>query len=314
MRPPGRAYRPKMLRVTHTSSVTEDQIDHLGHMNVRFYAVNAHAGMARLLADLPGWGERPHVVHDTYTRHFREQLLGAPLEVRSGILTADRRGLRVHHELANQDTGDRAATFVHTVSPLDADGRRLPLPEDVAAAALAEAVPQPEYAQPRSLSLDADLLTVAPAVDLLLERGLAMRKPRRVTPEECDADGRYRVEMAPMLTWGGERVGSDPDEMLVETSEGVLLGWATMETRVQMGELPRVGDRIQSFGAQVALADKTIHRVQWAYDLDSGALLTAFEFVGLAFDVRNRCAVRIPDGYRARALERLQPDLAPEPR
>ena len=102
--------------------------------------------------------------------------------------------------------------------------------------------------------------------------------------------------------------------MLVETSDGLLMGWATMETRVQMGDLPRAGDRIQSFGALVALADKSMHRVQWAYDLDSGALLTAFEFVGLAFDVRNRCAVSIPGGYRTRALERLQPDLTPGPR
>ena len=300
-----------MLRVTHTSSVTEDQIDHLGHMNVRFYAVNAHAGLATLLRGLPGWGDRPHVVHDTYTRHFHEQLLGAPLEVRTGVLSVDARGLRVHHELRNRDTDDLAATFVHTVSPLDADGRRLPLPEDVAAAALGEVVRQPDYASPRTLTLEADLLATSPSHELLLERGLEMRKPRRVTPEECDADGRYRVEMAPMLTWGGERVGADPDEMLVETSDGVLMGWATMETRVQMGDLPSVGDRIQAFGAMVALMDKAMHRVQWAYDLDTGALLTAFEFVGLAFDVRNRRAVSIPAGYTARALERLQPDLAP---
>jgi acyl-CoA thioester hydrolase len=300
-----------MLRVTHTSSVTEDQIDHLGHMNVRFYAVNAHAGLGSLLAGLPGWGERPHVVHDTYTRHFREQLLGSPLEVRTGILSVDARGLRVHHELRNRETDDLAATFVHAVLPVDADGRRLPLPEDVAAAGLAAVVPQPDYAVPRTLSLDADLLAASPSHELLLERGLEMRKPRHVGQEECDEHGRYRVEMAPMLTWGGERVGADPDEMLVETSEGVLLGWATMETRVQMGELPRVGDRIQSFGAMVALMDKAMHRVQWAYDVDSGVLLTAFEFVGLAFDVRNRCAVKIPEGYRERALDRLQPDLAP---
>ena len=299
-----------MLRTTHTSTVTEDQIDHLGHMNVRYYAVNAHAGLRAFLDELPAWGDRPYVVHDTYTRHFHEQLLGSRLEVRSAFLTADARGLRIHHELRNAEDDDLAATFVHGISPVDAGGRRLPLSEDVAAAALADTVPQPDYACPRSLSLDTDLLTGAPPLDLLLERRLQMRKPRAVTPEECDEAGRFRVELAPMLTWGGEQVEPDPDEMLVETSDGLLMGWATMETRVQMGELPRAGDRIQSFGALVALADKAMHRIQWAYDLDSGALLTAFEFVGLAFDVRNRCAVSIPGGYRERALERLQPDLA----
>ncbi len=302
-----------MLRVTHTSSVTEDQIDHLGHMNVRYYAINAHAGTRTALEGLAGWGDRPHVVHDTYTRHLREQLLGAPLEVRTGILTADHRGLRLHHELANSETGDLAATFVHAVSPVDADGRRLPLPEDVAAAALAGTVEQPDHAKPRSLSLEADLLAGAPSLELLTERGLAMRRPRPITPEECDRAGRFRVELAPMLTWGGEQVEPDPDEMIVETADGLRMGWATMETRVQMGELPKVGDRIQSFGAMVDLTDKAIHRVHWAYDLDSGGLLTSFEFIGVAFDVRNRRAVSIPDGYRGRSLERLQRDLAPQP-
>ncbi len=46
------------LTTTHTSTVTEDQIDHLGHMNVRFYAVNARAGTDALLADL-GLGRTP---------------------------------------------------------------------------------------------------------------------------------------------------------------------------------------------------------------------------------------------------------------
>jgi hypothetical protein len=73
------------LRVTHTSTVTPDQLDHLGHMNVRFYSVNALAGTRAALADLPGWDGRPHVVHDVYTRHHREQLELAAL----GLLARD---------------------------------------------------------------------------------------------------------------------------------------------------------------------------------------------------------------------------------
>lgn len=57
------------LRVTHRSSVTPDQIDHLGHMNVRFYAVNALAATRTVLAELRGWDGLPHQVHDVYTRH-----------------------------------------------------------------------------------------------------------------------------------------------------------------------------------------------------------------------------------------------------
>ena len=55
------------------------------------------------------------------------------------------------------------------------------------------------------------------------------------------------------------------------------------------------------------------HRVHWAFDLDSGALLTAFESVSMAFDIQGRRPMSIPEGYRRRELERLQPDLAPQP-
>lgn len=307
------AYVPTMLRTTHTSTVTEDQIDHLGHMNVRFYAVNAHAGTRAVLQGLP-WGDRGHVVHDTYTRHHREQLLGTRLEVRSAILAADHRGLRLHHELRASDSDELAATFVHGLSPIGPAGERLPLSEDVAAAALAEVVPLPEHAAPRSISLDTDLLVDTPTLDVVRERGLAMRRVRPVGADECDERGRYRVEMAPMLTWGGEQVEEDPTEILHETDEGVLMGWASMETRVQIGKLPTVGDRIQSFGAGVGIQDKVIHRIHWAFDVDSGELLTAFESVSMAFDIRGRRPMSIPEGYRQRAIAELQPDLAPQSR
>jgi acyl-CoA thioesterase FadM len=61
----------------------------------------------------------------------------------------------------------------------------------------------------------------------------------------------------------------------------------------------------------VAIHDKVSHRVQWAYDLDTGGLLTAFETVSLAFDIRGRRPMSIPDDVRAMEVARLQPDLAP---
>jgi hypothetical protein len=121
------------------------------------------------------------------------------------------------------------------------------------------------------------------------------------------------VEMAPMLTWAGEAIDGDPSDVLHETSDGVRMGWASMETRVQVGHLPSPGDRVQSFGAAVAVHDKVMHRVHWAFDLDSGALLTAFESVSMAFDIGGRRPMSIPDGYRRILLDRLQPDLAPQP-
>jgi acyl-CoA thioesterase FadM len=301
------------LRTTHESTVTEDQIDHLGHMNVRFYAVNAQAGTAALLDEIPGWGARPHVVHDVYTRHHREQLLGTRLVVRSAVIGAGPGELRLHHELAAADSGVLAATFVHGISAIDEGGRRAPLPGRLVAEAAALVVPVPGYAATRTISLDAEPMACAPSLDTVRARGLAMRRERRVSAGECDRRGRYRTDMAPMLVWAGEPVGGGGGPWLDETPDGAPMGWASMETRLQVRRLPVAGDRIQSFGAGVAVHDKVTHRVHWTYDLDRGDLLTAFESVSMAFDIRARRPVSIPDAIRRRELAGLQPDLAPRP-
>jgi acyl-CoA thioester hydrolase len=301
------------LLTTHESTVTPDQIDHLGHMNVRYYAVNAQAGSRALLAAIPGWGARPHLVHDIYTRHHREQLLGTPLVVRSAVVGAGPDGLRLHHELAAADTGVLAATFVHGISALDEGGRRAPLPDRLVAEAADLVVPVPDYASTRTVSLTTDLIASAPSLGTLHERGLAMRRDRRVGADECDHRGRYLVDLAPMLVWGGEPIGRGHGPMLDETPDGTPMGWATMETRLQVGRLPVEGDRIQSFGAGIAVHDKVTHRIHWTYDVDRGELLTAFEVVSLAFDISTRRPVPIPEVHRRRELDALQPDLAPRP-
>lgn len=303
------------LSTTHESEVTADQIDHLGHMNVRYYDENARAGTRTVLAGLPGWGRRPYLVDDVYTRHHREQLLGTKLVVRSAVLGADSKGLRLHHELAARDGGVLAATFVHRIRPLDEGGRPAGLPDRLVGVAqdLSIAAPPP-YAETRTISLDADMLASAPSLDQARARGLAMRRERSVTGDECDTAGRYVPGMAPMLVWGGEPVGRGAGPWLEEMPGGVVLGWATMETRIQIRRLPRVGERVQSFGATVAIADKVTHRVNWCFDVEQGELLVGFEMVSLAFDIRGRRPMSIPDTHRRRELSNLMPDLTPSPR
>jgi acyl-CoA thioesterase FadM len=302
-----------MLTVTHTSSVTADQIDHLGHMNVRFYGVNAQAGTAAMVSELDGWPTGPYLVHDTYTRHHREQLVGTPLLVRSAVLDAATSGVRLHHELVPADAEALAATFIHRVSPIDETGARLAVPPAAVNAARALAVAPLPYAAPRTIDPFIDLLATPPGLDVVQERGLAIRKPRTIGAEETDERGGYRPEATMMLLWGGElperAEGWGPD--LHEGPQGELMGWALMETRVQLDRLPRAGTRIQSFGATIAIHERATHRMHWCYDLDSGQLLCAFEAVDLAFDTRARRSMVIPDSIRRRQESVLHPDLRP---
>lgn len=302
-----------MLAVTHTSSVTEDQIDHLGHMNVRFYGTNAHAATSTVLSGLDGWPDAPHLVHESYTRHHREQLLGTSLLVRSALLSADVDGLRIHHELVPANAEALAATFIHRVSPIDEAGNRLAVPEAVVEAASARIIEPLPYAAPRTIDLSGDPLASAPSLAVVRERGLDVRKPRTISAEECDERGGYRPDGTMMLLWGGEAPddvkGWGPD--LHEGPDGELMGWALMETRVHLARLPRIGTRIQSFGATIALHERATHRLHWCFDLDRGDLLCAFEAVDVAFDTRARRTMVIPDAIRRRQQSVLHADLAP---
>ncbi len=296
---------------THRSVVTEDQIDHLGHMNVRFYGVNATAGTRALVASLGAPADLTVRLVDIYTRHHREQMLGARLLVRSGVVDASVDELVLYHELADEETGVLAATFVHRVRLDSPGGEAATVPPAVVTQARASLVEVPAHGATRSISLASDPIAHAPTFADLRRRDLAIRKVRAVSADECDADGSYIPFMAPALVWAGEPAGGRFPEMLHEGPNGERMGWASMETRIVIRRLPRLGDRIQSFSAVVALADKVMHNIMWAYDVDRAELLVTFEVVNLAFDIGARRPMRIPDHIRAVQAAQLHTDLAP---
>jgi len=89
------------------------------------------------------------------------------------------------------------------------------------------------------------------------------------------------------------------------------MGWAVMENRIVLHGGARVGDRIQSFGALVDIANKTTQNINWVFNVDSGELLTIFQSVNLAFDTLARRSMVIPDEVRASDERRCHRDLAP---
>ena len=296
------------LQTTHRTAVTEDMIDHLGHMNVRYYGVAARAASDTVVRELGGGGDLDVQAVDVYTRHFREQLLGADLEVRSGLLAHGGGSLRLYHELRNTETGDLAASFVHRLEARHGGDLvpRWPPADD------ASVVEIPEHGRPRSIALDTAPLDTAPTLDeVRADPLLAMRLPRTIDADECRPDGTYDPAAAPFLLWGGEPLEGATGPTLHPGPDGQLVGWATMENRMAIQRLPRRGDRIQSFGAVVEIRDKTTHRVMWGFDVERGDLLVAFEVVDVALDTVSRRAVSIPDELRGHADARFRPELLP---
>jgi acyl-CoA thioester hydrolase len=303
------------LRVLHQAVVSEEEIDPLGHMNVRFYLEKAFAATGELAARL-GLDPQSCREHDarlelreSYTRHYREQLVGARLEVRGGVLSVGAEGLRLYHELLNPERDERAATFVHALAlRRGGSDEDLPLPEIAVKRAADATVAWPEHGRPRTI----DLERTPPTIPLALarERGLAMREPRVVHPDECDAEGRFVASRYLDLVWNGEPTESRTAGVpLFELADGRRFGWATMESRGVLYDLPRAGTRIQSFGAEVALAEKTSYRHHWVFDHETGRLLCTSSIVNLAFDIGARRATPIPPEVRSEVEARYHPDL-----
>lgn len=318
------------LRVLHESEVKREEIDALGHMNVRFYGERALASTKRLLAELraetsdfqrstwapgasaeQGDAELTYDLPRLFTRYQREQHTGSPLVVLGGLLNVTDAGLRFYHELRNPERDELAASFVQDLElRVPGEAEALRIPESVQKDLSRFRIAFPEAGQPRSIDLDRP--PIAPTLDDALADGLAFRLPRTVESEFCDAEGRLSAEMRPFYMWGGDPIPPQTREdgpPLIDLPDGAKMGWASMETRSVMLEQPIVGMRVQSFAATVELARKTNLRRYWVFDLDTKRLLLSNEVVELALHLGQRRAIEIPEEIRADMVATLRSDL-----
>jgi acyl-CoA thioester hydrolase len=299
------------LSLLYEDTVTGDEIDRNGHLNVRFYAARATRATQALAESLglaASAGQQSGVlllVTDAFTRYHREQLVGSHLAVRGGVIgiAADR--LRLYHELSNRETGELAATFVHETRLLDRrSGAFVALPESLGCT-LADRVPWPERGRPRTLDLDRPpkVLALAEAT----RRGLALRQDRTITAEECDPEGLLLPERQADLFWGGRPATGRSEQPFRGWRPG--FGWVTLESRSVSVRLPRVGTRVQSFGAEVDVGRKTTHRRHWAFDVDRGDVVAVTSMINLGFDVVARRSREIPPDVRHELEADHHPDL-----
>jgi acyl-CoA thioester hydrolase len=306
--------------VLHEAEVTPDQIDHLGHMNVRFYAEYARTGAQHLLrsfgVDELAYGEGAlegcvSLLQDTYVRHHREQLVGAPLQIRGGVLDASAHAIRIYEELANTTTGELAASFVLRFELADRATRtHVPFGAEVIDAALGSTVEMSERGRPRSISIDEDVAATSPTLTLARERDLAHRLERTIAIDECDDDGFVSTLALPELIWGGEPVPGRAFRPLEPLPGGGEMGFATLETRATWTRSVRAGARVLSCSAMVAMESKTMLTRNWLFDLDRGYAVGVFSVVNVAFDTGSRRAIVIPDEVRDRFARGFHPDLA----
>lgn len=310
------------MQILHQSTVQPEEIDSLGHMNVRYYMARMELANQALLEQigLPqsvlGGSYLKRI--DTYTRFRQEQFEGAPLHAVGGVLALGEGGMQSYVEITNPATDTVAATFVVTTALIDRKTRETrPLP------ALAEnAVAQveiPNYARPRSLSLGPVNTNVTlEELDRVIpdtEAGGMMSGKRDavVEADDVDAEGWLREDVELMFlpfTKMAEQTGTPHGPPVFHTEDGRRVGWAVMETRTLLYGQPRLGDTLAYFSADIELARKSRLSRRWAMDRASGRLLGISDTVGLCIDLDARRAVDWPAELRADIEKRLQPQLA----
>jgi acyl-CoA thioester hydrolase len=298
-----------------TSRVGAEEIDSLGHLNVRFYLARVDRA-SRTLLDALGLSdaelERRHATLrrvDTYSRFRREQFEGAELTVHGGTIGCVGDQVRAYFEIRNAARNELAANFVTGTVLSDRESRRpLELPDTVRQVNERYGVRIPDHAAPRSLSLD------PPRVDLPFQRlmaaigerpefGMTGRREGVVEAEDCGPDGVLRDDVELMfLMFRRQASAADAKAFgppVMYTDEGHRFGWAMLETRNVEIDRPRVGDVVVWLGADVAIGDKSRQTRRWSFVKATGRLLAIHDSVGIAMDLDARRAIAIPGSIRS---------------
>jgi acyl-CoA thioester hydrolase len=314
------------MRLFDQSVVGDDEIDSLGHMNVRFYMARVVRANKALMAS---WGVTPELRRglnavlnrvDSYCRYHREQFSGAPLQVWGGLLDIGPDAARLLYEVRNPDKGEVAAAFIVVFALEDLVTRaRVALPAEVLVRAQAARTELTEHGTPRSIKLDPPRLNVTlEAIEARVgDRPSGMMgagMERVVEPEDCDDHGFLRPGEDLMFgarlrarLQSGDRPFGPPTFV---SDEGHRFAWAWMETRQVQVATPRAGDVLRAVGADVALQRKTRQSRRWIFNTTTGQLAGVDDTVGIALDLDARRSIEIPAKVRAELESRYLPEFA----
>lgn len=300
------------LALLHESTVGADEIDSLGHMNVRFYVARVDESNQKLLAQrgiVPATGQALRRV-DTYNRFHREQFEGATLNTYGGLISSEgidaSREIRTYFEIRNMDTGQLASTFIVTTSLVDIEAQQvLSLPSALQSMP-DDSVQVPEHGAPRSLSLK---FPQKIALDVLQEAITEDPTPGMMTgtrentvyAEDCDAKGRLMEHLDLMAVLFRPAPGQSLQDIgppLLRDEQGRRYSWAMLETRSVSWERPMAGDTIIALGADITSAEKWRHTRRWMFVKQTGLLLGVSDSLGICIDLDARKSIAMPASMR----------------
>ena len=289
------------------------ECDEMGHMNVRFYLTKATEGLAGLAAELGmAHAFAPHaeatlLVTDHHVRFLKENHAGAALYMTGAVLSMGEVDAWLCQILYDARSHVPSATVISRVQHARArDGRAFPWPERAREAATRLTIATPDFAAPRSLSLD------TPAPLGRIADGSAARLPQIargvIGPSAVDVFGRMRPEefIGRVSDGIGSLIG-DVRSVVAQNaaSRHDRVGGAVLEYRLAYLDWPRIGDHVAVRSGLASIEEKTQRIGHWLINPLNGAAWGFSEAVAVNFDLDSRKTIPISDQAREILTKRL---------
>ena len=296
------------LKVLHESTVQSEEIDALGHMNVRYYMTRVDQANRSMLAEMGIQEEPGKAIRrlDTYTRFHREQFVDAPLHTLGGLIEVEgsdeSREVNGYFEIRNPDNNQVAASFILQSCLIDVSSQQVLDISVQSTNSSGYSTIVPEHGMPRSLSLNVPARTsleelLAVVGDDPTPGMMSGRHESMVHADDCDPDGRLREEVDLMFvlhrpTTGDESETAGPP--IMRDAEGRRYSWAMIETRSLVWHRPMLGETVLSIGADIAHGEKWRQSRRWMFAEKTGLLLGISDSVGLCIDLDARRSIPMP--------------------
>ena len=299
------------LRVLHESTVQPEEIDALGHMNVRYYMTRVDQANRSMLAEMGIQEEPGKAIRrlDTYTRFHREQFAGATLHTLGGLIAVagsdESREVNGYFEIRNPDNNQVAASFILRSCLIDVSSQQV---LDITANSANNdntseySVLVPEHGMPRSLSLNDPARISLEELEAVVGDDptpgmMSGRRKNVVHADDCDTDGRLREEMDLMFVLHRPTIDNEKElggPPVMRDSEGRRYSWAMIETRSVVWHRPMEGEIVLSIGADIANGEKWRQSRRWMFAEETGLLLGISDSVGLCIDLDARRSIPMP--------------------
>ncbi len=299
------------LKVLHESTVQPEEIDALGHMNVRYYMTRVDQANRSMLAERGIQEEPGKAIRrlDTYTRFHREQFAGATLHTLGGLIAVagsdESREVNGYFEIRNPDNNQVAASFILRSCLIDVSSQQV---LDITANSANNdntseyRVLVPEHGMPRSLSLNDPARISLEELEAVVGDDptpgmMSGRRKNAVHADDCDTDGRLREEMDLMFVLHRPTIGNENElggPPVMRDSEGRRYSWAMIETRSVVWHRPMEGEIVLSIGADIANGEKWRQSRRWMFAEKTGLLLGISDSVGLCIDLDARRSIPMP--------------------